>query len=54
LQLETAPHVYREVRLHQGTVINPRGATPQTGEIAEVEGVARSDGSLDADVVTLR
>ena len=27
LQVETAPNVFRDVHLHQGTVINPRGAT---------------------------
>jgi hypothetical protein len=54
LQVETAPRVYREIHLHPGTVINPRGATLTRGAMVEVSGVPQSDGSLNADVVTLR
>ena len=54
LQVETAPRVYREVHLHQGTVINPRGMTLSLGQLVEVSGFAQSDGSLNADVVTIR
>jgi hypothetical protein len=53
LQLETAPNVYREIHLHQGTVINPRGATPALGTIVDVTGAAQSDRSLNADTITL-
>ncbi len=54
LQLETAPTVYRRVRLHQGTVINPRGTTIQPGMSLQVNGVPQNDGSLNADTITLR
>jgi hypothetical protein len=54
LQVETAPRVYREVHLHQGTIINPRGTTLTPGQRVEVGGVAQSDGSLNADVITVR
>jgi hypothetical protein len=54
LQVETAPRVYREIRLHQGTVINPRGITLSPGQTVEVSGIAQSDGSLNAEEVTVR
>jgi hypothetical protein len=52
LQVETAPNVYREVHLHQGTVINPRGTTIVPGMTVDVSGSAQSDKSLDADTIT--
>jgi hypothetical protein len=52
LQLETAPKVYRDVHLHQGTVINPRGTTLAPGMTVDVNGSAQSDHSLDADTIT--
>ena len=52
LQVETAPNVYRDVHLHQGTVINPRGATLAPGMIVDVTGSAQSDHSLNADTIT--
>lgn len=52
MQLETAPNVYRDVHLHQGTVINPRGTTLAPGMTVDVSGSAQSDRSLDADVIT--
>jgi hypothetical protein len=54
LQLETAPNVYRDVHLHQGTVINPRGTTLVPGMTVDVSGSAQSDRSLDADTITAR
>jgi hypothetical protein len=54
LQLETAPNVYRDVHLHQGTVINPRGTTLAPGMTVDVSGSAQSDHSLDADTITAR
>jgi hypothetical protein len=54
LQLETAPKVYRDVHLHQGTVINPRGTTLVPGMTVDVSGSAQSDHSLDADTITAR
>jgi hypothetical protein len=52
LQVETAPNVYRDVHLHQGTVINPRGATLAPGMTVDVTGSAQSDHSLNADTIT--
>ncbi len=53
LQLETAPHVFRQVRLHRGTIINPRGGTLVPGMNVEIVGVPQEDGSLGADVITI-
>lgn len=52
LQVETAHNVYRNVHLHQGTVINPRGTTLTPGMTVDVSGVVEPDKSLDADVIT--
>jgi hypothetical protein len=51
LQVKTAPNVYREVHLHQGTIINPRGTTLSPGLTVSVRGKAQSDGSLNADQI---
>jgi hypothetical protein len=53
MSLQTGPNVYRNVRLHQGTVINPRGATPAAGTRVEVSGVSEPDGTLDAGTITV-
>ena len=53
MQVQTGPNSYRAIHLHQGTVINPRGATIGTGQRVSVGGVAQSDGSLEANVITL-
>jgi len=53
MQVKTGRDVYRDVHLHQGTVINPRGASLQTGQRVEVGGDAQSDGSLNANVITI-
>ncbi len=52
LQIETAPRVYRQIHLHQGTMINPRGASLQPGMVVDVSGQAQNDGSLNADAIT--
>jgi hypothetical protein len=52
MQVETAPNVFRDVHLHQGTVINPRGATIAPGMTVDVSGTASSDHSLNADTIT--
>jgi hypothetical protein len=54
LQVETAPNVYRDVHLHQGTVINPRGTTLTPGMSVTVSGAPQHDGSLNADTITAR
>jgi len=44
---------YRQVKLHQGTVINPRGASIQQGQTVDVWGHADQDGTLEADTITI-
>ncbi len=50
LQLER----YREIHLHKGTVINPRGYTIKEGDTVDVRGQPNSDGSLNADMIVVR
>jgi hypothetical protein len=52
MQVETAPNVFRDVHLHQGTVINPRGASIVPGMTVDVSGSVQSDHSLNADTIT--
>jgi hypothetical protein len=52
LQVETAPNIYRQVHLHQGTIINPRGTTLTPGMIVDITGSAQPDHSLNADAIT--
>lgn len=44
---------YREIHLHRGTVINPRGTTIKPGEQVDVRGRGQSDGSLIADSIVV-
>lgn len=53
MQVRMQLNKYRDVHLHQGTVINPRGWAIQSGQTVDVVGHPRSDGSLDADVITV-
>lgn len=53
MQVQTGPNSYRTVHLHQGTIINPRGATPGAGTVVDVNGNPLSDGSLDANSITV-
>ncbi len=53
LQVETAPNVYREIHLHQGTIINPRGTTIAPGQFVDVSGATQPDRSLNADEITV-
>lgn len=54
MQIKTGNNQYRSVHLHQGTVINPRGASIANGQQVDVGGNAQSDGSLDANVITIQ
>ena len=53
LQIRMPFNTYRDVHLHQGTVIDPRGGTIRPGQVLDVVGHAQSDGSLDADTITI-
>lgn len=54
MQVQTGQGAYRTVHLHQGTVINPRGATPNAGTRVRVTGRAQADGSIEADQIDLQ
>jgi hypothetical protein len=54
MQIQCGTNCYRNVHLHQGTVINPRGATPGPGTNVDVNGRANADGSLEADTITIQ
>ncbi|MEA2785475.1 MAG: hypothetical protein QOF71_1579 [Candidatus Eremiobacteraeota bacterium] len=54
MQVQCGANCYRTVRLHQGTVINPRGATPSTGRYVDVNGRTAADGALEADTITVQ
>lgn len=45
---------YREIHLHRGTVINPRGYTIKPGDTVDVKGRPNGDGSLNADMIVLQ
>ena len=53
MQVKTGRDSYRNVHLHQGTVINPRGVSIELGQRGEVGGDAQPDGSLSANVITI-
>jgi hypothetical protein len=53
LQLRIGSNTYRTVHLHQGTEIDPRGATIARGNTIDIHGVGQPDGSLAADVITI-
>ncbi|MBC5800414.1 MAG: hypothetical protein GIX03_03065 [Candidatus Eremiobacteraeota bacterium] len=53
LQVQTNAGSYRSIHLHQGTIIDPRGATLTVGQHVDVSGVAQADGSLNANVITV-
>jgi hypothetical protein len=54
MQVQCGPNCYRNVRLHPGTIINPRGATPGVGTSVDVNGRTDPDGTLEADNITVR
>jgi hypothetical protein len=53
LQIRSGANGFRSVHLHQGTRIDPRGATIQAGDRISVGGAGQPDGSLDADAITI-
>jgi hypothetical protein len=54
LQVQTGTDTYRDIHLHQGTVIYPRGAKLGPGMAVVAHGASQPDGSLDADMVTVK
>lgn len=53
MQVNCGTNCYRNIKLHQGTVINPRGATPSAGTWVDVNGHTDPDGTLQADTITI-
>lgn len=53
MQVQCGTNCYRNVKLHQGTVINPRGATPGAGTRVDINGRTDPDGTLEADNITV-
>ncbi|MBV9150098.1 MAG: hypothetical protein JO024_09540 [Candidatus Eremiobacteraeota bacterium] len=53
MQIRFANGTYRDVHLHQGTVINPRGASIEVGNRVDIQGQMNGDGSLNANVINL-
>jgi len=54
MQVQCGRNCYRSVRLHPGTVINPRGGTPGVGTWVDVNGRTDPDGTLEADTITIQ
>jgi hypothetical protein len=54
MQVQCGTNCYRSVRLHQGTIINPRGGTPSVGRYVDVNGRTGPDGTLEADTITIQ
>ncbi|GAC1619037.1 MAG: hypothetical protein NVS4B5_10480 [Vulcanimicrobiaceae bacterium] len=54
MQVQTGRNGYRSIRLHQGTVINPRGQSITVGQQVDVSGVSQADGTIDANVITIK
>ena len=54
MQVQCGTNCYRTVKLHQGTVINPRGGTPGVGSWVDVNGHTDPDGTLQADYITIQ
>lgn len=54
MQLRMQLDRYREIRLHRGTVINPRGYTIKSGDTVDVRGTPNQDGSLTANMIVVR
>lgn len=45
---------YRQIDLHRGTVINPRGYSIRPGDVVDVRGQGESDGSLNANMIVVQ
>ncbi len=54
MQVRMQLNRYREIHLHKGTVINPRGWNIQPGQTVDVRGRNNADGSLTADTIVVQ
>ncbi|MFN2448331.1 MAG: hypothetical protein ABR508_00870 [Candidatus Baltobacteraceae bacterium] len=54
MQVRQQLNRFREIHLHRGTVINPRGWSIQSGQIVDVRGRPNADGSLNADMIVVQ
>lgn len=54
MQVRQQLNRYREIHLHKGTVINPRGWSIVPGNVVDVKGRPNSDGSLNADMIVVQ
>ncbi len=54
MQLKMQLNRYRAIRLHRGTVINPRGYSIRDGDTVDVRGRPQPDGSLEADMIVVQ
>lgn len=53
LQVAMPLQTYKQIHLHQGTIINPRGESLNSGQTVDVVGTANSDGSINANEITI-
>lgn len=53
LQIAMPLQTYKQIHLHQGTIINPRGASLANGQTVDVHGTANADGSIEANEITI-
>ncbi len=53
LQVKLPLNSFKQIRLHQGTIINPRGASIENGQTIDVRGSSNADGSMNADEITI-
>jgi hypothetical protein len=53
LQIAMPLQTYKQIHLHQGTIINPRGATISDGQTVDVVGTVNGDGSINANEITI-
>ncbi len=53
LQIAMPLQTYKQIHLHQGTIINPRGASLGDGQTVDVVGTVNADGSINANEITI-
>jgi len=53
LQVRLPLNVYKNIHLHQGTVINPRGESIVPDQLVDVQGQVQPDGSINANQITI-